>query len=93
MPGIFSVMKELLTIVVSNSKNGKIYISAERFRDVIILDIQERNNNNGYALAYQVSNIEREAAAIGGHISMLEPRKKITTVSFSFPFPCDLKSA
>jgi hypothetical protein len=93
MPGVFSVMKELLTIVVSNSKNGKIHISADRFRDVIILEIQERNNNNGYALAYQVNNIEPEAAAIGGHISMVEPRKKITTVSFSFPFPSNLKVA
>lgn len=81
----FNVMKELLSVLVANSKNGNIHISADRFRDVIILEFQERNNNNGYALAYQINNIEPDAAALGGHISITGPQQKVTTVTFSFP--------
>lgn len=80
-----NVMKELLSVLVTNSKNGNIHISADRFRDLIILEFQERNNNNGYALAYQINNIEPEAAALGGHISITGPQQKVTTITFSFP--------
>jgi hypothetical protein len=80
------VMKDLLAAMVSNSKNGEIYISADRFRDTIVLELQERNNYNGYALSYSIMSIEREAAAFGGHISVTGPQKKVATVTFSFPY-------
>ncbi len=86
MQNVFDVMEELLSTVVANSQNGNIHISADRFRDIVILEIQERNNNNGYALSYQIDNIGPDAAAIGGHISIAGHQKKITTISFSFPY-------
>lgn len=80
-----SVIRELLNTVVTNSRNGEIHITAERYRDVVILEIQERNNYNGYALAYSISAIEPAAASAGGHISIAGPQKRITTITFSFP--------
>jgi len=80
-----AVMKALLTTVVANSNNGEIHIKAERFRDIIILEIQERNNNNGYALSFSVNSMEQDAASAGGHISINGPQQKVTTISFSFP--------
>jgi hypothetical protein len=80
-----AVMSDLLAMVVSNSRNGDIHITAEKFKDVVIVEIQERNNYNGYALSSSIHSIAPEAAALGGHISINGPQQKITTISFSFP--------
>ena len=81
----FPIISDLITTVVVNSRNGDIHISAARVKDVVILEIQERNNNNGYALAYSIGSLEPDAAMVGGHISINGPQKKVTTISFSFP--------
>lgn len=80
------VIGDILRTVVANSRNGNIHITAERFRDVVILEIQERNNYNGYALAFSIGSIEPDAASAGGYISMKGPQQKVTTISFSFPY-------
>jgi hypothetical protein len=82
---IAPVISELLTTVVANARNGRIYITAERFRDIIILEIQDRNNYNGYALAYSLKTIEPQATMIGGCISIKGPQQLVATISFSFP--------
>jgi hypothetical protein len=79
------VLEELLDAVIGNSKEGDIHITADRFKDMVLLHIQERNNYNGYALSFSVGSIEPDAAKFGGHISMEGGRKKETTISFSFP--------
>jgi hypothetical protein len=84
-PRIMSIMSDLLHTVVSNSKNGEIHISADRYNGVVVLQIQERNNYNGYALAYSIGSIEPDALKIGGHISIKGPQQKVTTIFFSFP--------
>lgn len=82
---VVAVMSDLLSTVVANSQNGEIHITAERFRDTVILEIQERNNNNGYALAFSVGAIEPNAHSFGGHIKINGPQKRVATISFSFP--------
>jgi hypothetical protein len=79
------VISELLISVVSNARNGNIHISAEQFRDGVILEIQERNNYNGYALAYRVQSLESQAAMLGGYITMKGKQQLVTTISFGFP--------
>lgn len=79
------IINNLLTAVVANSRNGEIHISAERFRDVVTVEIQERNNYNGYALAYSIGAIEPLAHSFGGHIRINGPQKRVATISFSFP--------
>ena len=82
---VISIINELVETVVRNSKNGEIYITADRYSDVIIFQIEERNNYNGYALSYSINSIEPDAAKVGGHISIRGPQQKVTTISFSFP--------
>ena len=79
------VIRELLETVIANSSNGEIHITAERLGSTILLQIQERNNNNGYALAYSIGTIEPTALSAGGHISINGPQKRVATISFSFP--------
>ncbi|NOT50824.1 MAG: hypothetical protein HOP10_06070 [Chitinophagaceae bacterium] len=80
-----AVMSDLLSTVIINSKNGEIHISAERFSNTVTLEIQERNNYNGYALAFSVGAIEPLAHSFGGHIRINGPQKRVATISFSFP--------
>ena len=79
------VIGELLAAVISNSKKGRIHIHAERYSDMIILEIQDRNNYNGYALAYSLKSIEPMAAMVGGFITIKGQQQLETTISLSFP--------
>jgi hypothetical protein len=86
------VIKDLLATIINNSRNGQIFISAERFRDTITLQVQERNNYNGYALAWSVNAMETEAAMVGGIITINGAQQRVVTISFSFPFQSSLVS-
>ncbi|HEX7844483.1 MAG TPA: hypothetical protein VF476_01715 [Chitinophagaceae bacterium] len=79
------VISELLATVVSNSRKGRIHITAERFKELIILHVEDRNNYNGYALAYSIKSIEPMATMVGGNITMKGEQKLETMISFSFP--------
>lgn len=82
---VVPVIDELLTTVVLNGKNTNIHVSADRYIDIVILNIQDRNNNNGYALAFSIMSVEQQAAAAGGSLSIDGKQKKVATISFSFP--------
>jgi hypothetical protein len=82
---LIPILHDLLITVLAHSRNGDIHITADRYRDIIILSIEERNNYNGYALACSLNPVEVDALTIGGHISIKDPCKKVATVSFSFP--------
>lgn len=82
---VIPILKELLDTVIMNSRHGEIHITAERYRGIVVLQIQERNNYNGYALSFSVSSIEPEAVEIGGHIAIKDPRARVATISFTFP--------
>lgn len=82
---VIAVIRDILAATILNSNNGEIHISAERYSDVLILLIEERNNNNGFALSFSIGSIEPDAAKIGGHIAIEGARKKRTLISFSFP--------
>lgn len=82
---IGSVINELLTTVVVNARNGNIHISAEKYKDSVTLQIQERNNYNGYALSNSIQSLQQQASSFGGHISMNGKQQLIATISFNFP--------
>ena len=82
---IFSVIKELLTVVLMNARKGNITVRAEEFRDIMILEIEDCNNYNGYALDYSLRSLESLARLAGGHISAKGQQQLVSTVSFSFP--------
>ncbi len=82
---IAPVLEELLSTVVSNAHNGRIHISAERFRDIITIEIEERNTNNSYALSYSIKALEPIARLAGGYIAIKGQQRLKTTISFSFP--------
>jgi len=80
-----NIISELLTTVVTNARNGDIHISADQFRDVITIEIEDRNNYNGYALASRLRCIEPDAHRLGGSISVKGEQQLVARISFSFP--------
>jgi hypothetical protein len=82
---VISVIKELLMTMASNGRNTCISVTAEKFTDIIILNFEDQNNNNGYALSFSLMAIEQHARFAGGDISIDGAQKKVATVSFSFP--------
>ena len=85
LSNVVPVMNELLTTVVTNARNTCILITAEKFRDIVTLNIQDRNNYNGYALSFSLMSIGRHARFIGGDITIEGAQTRVATVSFSFP--------
>ncbi len=79
------VLAEVFGAVVSNARNGLIHVSAERFRDTIYLQIQERNTQNGYALASSLKALEPLAALVEGYLAVKGQQSLVTTITFSFP--------
>lgn len=79
------VLHDLLLAVIRNSKEGDIHISADYFRDMVLIHIDEKNNYNGYALSFSVGSLEADAARLGGHISMEGARSREAHISFTFP--------
>jgi len=79
------VIKEVLATVLANARKGRIHIRADRFRDIIILEILDQSNYNGYALENSIHSIEPLARTIGGYISIKGNHQLETTVTFSFP--------
>src|SRR5256885_3432072 len=67
---VIPVIKELLTTVLNNARKGRIHIRADKFRDIVILEIEDQSNYNGYALEYSVRSIEPLARMVGGYISI-----------------------
>lgn len=82
---ILPVLRDLLCTVVNNARNGRIHISAERFRDILTVEIEERNTYNGYALSYSLKALESVARLAGGYLSIKGQHQLKTTVTFSFP--------
>ncbi|MBL7741309.1 MAG: sensor histidine kinase [Chitinophagaceae bacterium] len=82
---ITPVIEELLATVITNARKGRIHIRADRFRDIVILEIEDRSNYNGYALDYSIRSLEPLARTVGGYISIKGQQKLDTTISFSFP--------
>lgn len=84
---VISVIKELLAAMTSNGRNTCISVTAERFKDTIILNFEDQNNYNGYALSFSLMAIGQHARFAGGDISIDRPQRRVATVSFSFPGP------
>jgi len=82
---VISVIKELLAAMVSNARDTCISVTAEKYTDIIILNFEDQNNYNGYALSFSLMAIEQHARFAGGDISIDGAQKKVATVSFSFP--------
>ncbi|RYF96232.1 MAG: hypothetical protein EOO00_03235 [Chitinophagaceae bacterium] len=84
------VVSELINTVGRNARNTIITVRAEKFRDTVMLVMEDPNNYNGYALSFSLMGLEEQARFIGGDISITGARQRVATVSLSFPGMCTM---
>lgn len=82
---LVSLLDEILSTVIANSRKGDIHIRAERRNQQLILSITERNNYNGYALSFSIGALAGEAYRMGGNLDINSPQRLVTVISFAFP--------
>ena len=82
---VTSMIQDLLEAVITNARRGRIYIRADRFCDIVILEIQDRSNYNGYALENSLRWLEPQARMIGGYLTIKGVQQLDATISLSFP--------
>lgn len=82
---LIDLLQNLLTAVIEGSKRGDIHIRAVKIRNQLVLSIIEKNNYNGYALAYRIGVLAYEAALVGGELDIETPQQLKTTISLRLP--------
>ena len=80
-----SLVEEILDAVIDNSKKGDIHIRASRQHQRLILQITEKNNYNGFALAWRIGVLAQAVSGLGGSLDIRNPRQLETTISLSIP--------
>ncbi len=84
-PHFAGLLKEIIHTVIINSKRGDIHINARRAGSKLVLKIQERNNNNGYALSFSIGTLMPEVNSAGGDLMMEGKQQRVATIVFTFP--------
>lgn len=81
---ISSIVNGLFETVVRNARETCIRVTARRYGYVVVLEVKESGNVNGYSMAIGLQEVNTLAEKIGGclNISVQQP---MTTVAFSFP--------
>lgn len=78
-------LRELVSAVLRNARQGRVHLSADKFGDVISIYVEDQNNYNGYALSSSIAQMEPLARVMGGFLSLKGAQQLIATVTFSFP--------
>ncbi len=71
--------------VISNSRNGEIYISSEFTQNRLELRVTDRNNFNGYGLSFSMGSIAVHANRAGAWLQLINPRQREASIVLSFP--------
>jgi len=82
------VLEEILQAMLLVANRGRIHIFAEKFGDSITIEFEERNNYNGYALAFRLCSVEPLAREAGGYLSVKGEKSLLARISFCFPDTC-----
>jgi hypothetical protein len=82
---MIALLGDVIKTIIHNSKRGDIHIGAEKAGNKLVMKIQERNNYNGLALSFSLGTLIPDINFAGGQLDIDDPRKRVTTVYFSFP--------
>ena len=82
---ITPVIDQVLNTILLNARDTSINITAERFAGIIILNFEDPNNYNGYALQFSLLSVGQSARHVGGDINIYGAKQREAVVSFSFP--------
>lgn len=85
------VLEAIIEALLCCAKQGRIHISAERIGKNIQVLFEERNNYNGYALAFRLCSVETLAREAGGYLFVKGEKSLQARIGFCFPDQADVE--
>lgn len=82
---ITSVINGLLKAVVNHARETCIQLSARKYGETVVLEIQESGCISTYAMACGLQDVQSMAEKIGGSLSISIRKPTSTMIAFSFP--------
>lgn len=82
---IASVISGLLKAVVNHARETCIQLSARKYGENIVLEIQESGCISTYAMACGLQDVQSMAEKIGGNLNISIRKPTCTMIAFSFP--------
>ncbi len=80
-----TLLNELLSAVVTNTKNSCIRIEAKEYDDVVFLTVKENSGNANGTVALNLEAIKILAMKMNGAITVSNTGNKINSILLSFP--------
>jgi hypothetical protein len=78
------VLNRLLNLVIMNSENSQIRITAKMIGNVVLLHVKDDGCLNYNSISHHLQEIQAEAEKMGGFVGFTSYRNKLTTIAFSF---------
>ena len=85
---LVSVLNQLLSTVVNNTKHSCIRIEAKEYDDVIFITVKDNSSFADLSVSPNFAQIKLLAMKLNGSIRIVSKEKKMTSILLSFPnFP------
>jgi hypothetical protein len=78
------VLSRLMDLVIMNSENSRIRITAKMIGNVVLLHVKDDGCLNYNSISQHLPEIQAEAEKMGGFVGFTSYRNKLTTIAFSF---------
>jgi len=83
---VITVIGGLLRSVINNARESCIRISAkETYGTLVTVSVKDSNSYDTYAVACSLQDVVPLAEKMGGQLSIISEKQKVTTFTFRFP--------
>ena len=81
---IRSLLKRILDLILTVSKDSHIHISAKTYTDLVLVHFKEDNIQNLGYVFNEIKKLVPEAEQLGGFLGITSHENKLTTIAFTF---------
>ena len=79
-----SLLKRILELILTVSKDSHIHISAKTYTDLVLVHFKEDNIQNLGFVFNELKTLVPEAEQLGGFLGITSHENKLTTIAFTF---------
>jgi K+-sensing histidine kinase KdpD len=79
-----SVLSKLMNVVIMNTGNSCIRITAKSYGNVVLLHVMDDGCLNYESISQNLTRIQSLAERLGGFVGFTSSRNKLTTIALSF---------
>jgi C4-dicarboxylate-specific signal transduction histidine kinase len=81
---VASVLSNLMYLVITNTKDSRIRITAKLFGNVVLVHVKDDGCLNYDSISQKLTKMQTLAERLGGFVGFTSYRNKLTTIAFSF---------